>query len=373
MSRNVKFKSKEDFERWILDRDCGIFTTLSNIGQTRNNYLQIIKVVKKHTDCLFLEIDEIVANEIKTKLDADIALIDESKKITKTTAHVYKRVLISCGKKAEELITKKQMQDQFKNIFGFEYKNPFNILNDKVQFNAVVGKSEKEFPVENAINEFMDLVEKSSASDFFLINLMFYLGLLPYQICQLTHKSIVIKENRCYLQYLNGEEIAEVVLNSNAHASYIRYMQELIRMKDKKKEQIMQEDSLFINRVGKPYNLKGISSIILKYNREMKSNTNSKITSLDLVEIAMARKSLYYYKYYSPELKQFFYINENEEKKIHKRLDKIVDANGSVEEALAISPWCIVQKEFENNHLQRWDNEELTIKDLEQIQASIKG
>lgn len=66
-------------------------------------------------------------------------------------------------------------------------------------------------------------------------------------------------------------------------------------MNEKKSKRIKHEDSLFINRVGKSYNLKGISSIILKYNNAIGESSNSKISSSDLVEIAMARKALYFY------------------------------------------------------------------------------
>lgn len=67
------------------------------------------------------------------------------------------------------------MNSQFKNLFGVEYKNPFNILKDNVQFDTVVGESDKEVPGENAISNFMNLVEQSSAADFLLISLMYYL------------------------------------------------------------------------------------------------------------------------------------------------------------------------------------------------------
>lgn len=350
MTFNKNISSKEEIEKKILNLESGIFSTLNSDGMTRINYSQIVKIAKNFFKCLFIEIDVAEVKLIKDNLDNNIALVNSNKKISKTTAHVYRRVLISCGKKTEEFIVKNSLSQQYKILFGREYKTPFAILEDNVQFDSVIGGADIIFPKKDQIIKFMAAVQSGTPADRFLINILYYIGLSPNQICNLKHNSITIKDDICYLKYSIENETIEVAFNDILMDSYIAYILDLIRINNKKSSEIKNSDYLFINRVGKQYNLKGISNIIIKYRDSAIDNNDTKITSNTLIQIAEARKYYFAEKKYSEEMRKYFKMTQLEYSKIERKILREIKKYSENETYINEnnSAWLMVKDEFEN-------------------------
>lgn len=262
------------------------------------NYGQVLLLVEKYLDKPIYEVNSEDAELLKKNLERYGNIVPGSRTLSETTRHFYIRVLMSVGKKMQKALAQEsQLQQEYKKRYGTDYKSPFGILDDKIQFHHVVGKREQEFPLRQEIEEFLQLffgedsivkkedITRSRCQERLLVAMLYYCGFPPRMICNMKFEDFKIKENEIWCNYIGRKENLYLPLHPVVTRFFIDYLMCLLQ-----NGKIRMDDYVFRNRSGNPYNLKNISSVLLSYSKKISPKAG--ITSGILTLIADARKYL---------------------------------------------------------------------------------
>ena len=271
--------------------------SLSQLSErSATNYRQVILLVEKYFQKPLYELNDFDAKVLKKNMEQHGNFLPEGKTLSETTRHFYLRVLISTGRKMEDIINHNaHIRNEYYQRFGENYHSPFSVLDDKVQFHHVVGKKEYAFPKKEEIELFLEKVflgeektkrpevKKLECQETLLVALLFYCGVAPRTICKMKFSDFTFRNQLVFLRQKEKGKENEMALHPVAVSYLTDYMLYLMQSGN-----YQREDYVFRNRNKNPINLKNISSILLHYSRKAKSESG--ITTGVLNLIAKARK-----------------------------------------------------------------------------------
>lgn len=361
MKNSILDKEIKDIKEYI----CNHLEKRSKI-----NYTQVIKLTEKILEKNIYEIDSQDAKVLQKNLEKYKHLGKNRNPLAKTTEHYYRRVLFKAGRKIEEYFNEyKEKKELFVKIMGYEYKSPFEILDDKIQFEKVKKNNENdkieyipqkevarfisEYINVNFLNEShknennniqinnekreellnkkdKELIENRNISgdisfrevrkekrDKLIFALLYFLGLTVNELCNLRHEDFLIDEKEESVILIEKKKQRNYKLSNNLIKIYFNYLY-LLKNTDNKssKDSLNPRSLLFTNQSGNALKESDIDEIF-----EMKSKLlgmGSIVRKEHLQKIARLRS--YYSRLYGNKELFGSYIDDMEFAKIEKEI-----------------------------------------------------